>query len=149
MEESHSVADKMEEWWIANGLSALGIHSAGLSRTPPASDELLLFTTSSEGSDRGKETSAHGLQWILVSRFTDNLQTMEYFADILKTRNTAAGNVKFRRLLGIGVTRLQYNSSVLRAAKILLINTRFWTGPKLYKRILKRLSNTIPVDMIK
>lgn len=67
----------------------------------------------------GKETSAHGLHWIPVSWFTNNLQTTEYFADVLKTRNTAAGNVKFRRLLGIGVTSLQCNISVLRKAEIL------------------------------
>ena len=30
----------------------------------------------------------------------------EYFADVLKTRNTAAGNAKFRRLLGIRVVSL-------------------------------------------
>lgn len=38
-----------------------------------ASDELLLFTASSEGSDR--KTSSNGLHWIPVSWFTDNLQT--------------------------------------------------------------------------
>lgn len=92
---------------------------------PVASDELLLFTTSSEGSDRGEVMSLHGLHWIPVSWFTDNLQTTEYFADVLKTRNTAAGNAKFRRLLGISVASLQYYISALRKIKILLINTRF------------------------
>lgn len=91
---------------------------------PVASDELLLFT-SSEGSDRGEVMSLHGLHWIPVSWFTDNLQTTEYFADVLKTRNTAAGNAKFRRLLGISVASLQYYISALRKIKILLINTRF------------------------
>lgn len=65
-----------------------------------------------------------GLYWIPVSGFTDDLQTTEYFADVSRTRNTAGGSVKFRRLLGKGVSSLQYISA-LRRAKILLINARF------------------------
>lgn len=76
--------------------------------------------------------STHGLHWMPVSWFTDSLQTMEYFADVLKNRNTAAGNVKFRRLVGIGATSLQH-SSALRKAKLLLLNTRFKTCAKPYK----------------
>lgn len=68
--------------------------------------------------------SSFGLYWIPVSGFTDNLQTTEYFAEVYRTRNTAGGNVKFRRLLGKEVTSLQYISA-LRRAKILLINIRF------------------------
>lgn len=86
---------------------------------------------------------------MLVSWFTDNLQTVEYFADILKTRNTAAGNVKFARLLGIGVTSPQYNSSVLREVKILLINTRFQMGQNSINAFFKKTNNTIPADLIK
>lgn len=61
--------------------------------------------------------SWHVLHWIPVSWFTDNLQTTEYFADVLETRNTAGGHVKLR-LLGTGVTGLQYISTLRKAKRI-------------------------------